>query len=70
MNYYLFVWTVLTILINSALFFVTSWLTPFFAMVRLPIETEGIIFGITYGFVLLGLVWKLIVDSMKLHTKN
>jgi hypothetical protein len=69
-NYVLFVWLVVIIILNSVLYFFTSSLSPFFMFVELPKRMEGILFGVTYGFVFLGFIWRIIINSLRLHTKN
>lgn len=63
-NLPLFIWLLITITINTTLFFFTSSLSPFFMMVEFPKNLEAIIFGVTYGFIFLGMFWRLFVDCL------
>lgn len=53
-----------TIIINSVLYFFTSSLSPFFLMVPFDKTLEAILFGVTYGFVILGFLWRLLVNCL------
>lgn len=64
-NYILFGWLLITISVNTVLFLFTNALTPFFSMVEFPKTLEGIGLGVTYGFILLGLLWRLLVDFLQ-----
>jgi hypothetical protein len=64
------VWLIAIIIINSALFFFTDSLTPFFDMSPFPLQFVGILFGITYAAILCGFCWRLIVGACKMHMRN
>jgi hypothetical protein len=66
-NITLMVWLAAIITVNSVLFFFTDKLIPFFDMTAFPLQFESILFGITYGTLLCGLFWRLIVGAFKLH---